>query len=98
MIKYHLDRNPDVHAEEIDWTILRTFGDVAASKIAHSQKLTRYITEQEVDDAYSSEEALTVALMGLMAEDNLITQRLAKLGRQRNLMSNSAHIEASAVA
>ena len=32
----------------------------------HTQKLTKYITEQEVDDSFRTEEALTVALMGLL--------------------------------
>jgi hypothetical protein len=82
MIKYHRDRYPDVHAEEITLIILKTFGEIAACKIAHTQKLMKYITEQEVDDAFRTEEALTVALMGLIAEDTLINQRLAKLGRK----------------
>lgn len=83
MIKYHRDKYPDVHAEEVTRIILRTFGEIAACKIAHTQKLTKYITEQEVDDAFRNEEALTAALMGLIAEDTLISQRLAKLGPKK---------------
>ena len=89
MIKYHRDKYPDVHAEEVTRIILGTFGEVAACKIAHSQKLTKYVTEQEVDDAFRNEEALAVSLMGLIAEDSLINQRLAKLGRQR--VARAAH-------
>jgi hypothetical protein len=51
--------------------------------------LTKYVTEQEVDDAFRNEEALAVSLMGLIAEDSLINQRLAKLGRQR--VARAAH-------
>jgi hypothetical protein len=83
MIKYHRDRYPDVHAEEVTKIILRTFGEIAACKIAHTQKLTKYITEQEVDDLFRTEEALTASLMGLIAEDTLIAQRLAKLGPKK---------------
>ena len=72
---YMLKRSPALY-----WVL---FGEVAACKIAHSQKLTKYVTEQEVDDAFRNEEALTISLMGLIAEDSLINQRLAKLGRQR---------------
>jgi len=38
--------------------------------------------EQEVDSNYRTEEALTLALMGLIAEESLISQRLGKLGRK----------------
>jgi hypothetical protein len=65
MIKYHREKYPDVHAEEVTLIVLKTFGEIAACKIAHTQKLTKYITEQEVDDSFRTEEALTVALMGL---------------------------------
>jgi hypothetical protein len=83
MIKYHRDRYPDVHAEEVTLIILKTFGEIAACKIAHTQKFTKYITEQEVEDTFRTEEALTVALMGLIAEDSLINQRLTKLGPKK---------------
>jgi hypothetical protein len=56
---------------------------LSARAPAHTQKLTKYITEQEVDNAFRSEEALTVSLMGLIAEDSLISQRLAKLGPKK---------------
>jgi hypothetical protein len=36
------------------------------------------------DQYYRSEQALTIALMGLLAEESLIAQRLAKLGRKKN--------------
>ena len=83
MIKYHRDRYSDVHADEVTRIILKTFGELAACKIAHTQKLTKYITEQEVDDKFRTEEALTISLMGLLAEDSLINQRLAKLGPKK---------------
>jgi len=83
MIKYHRDRYPDVHADEVTRIVLKTFGEIASCKIAHTQKLTKYITEQEVDDAFRTEEPLAVSLMGLLAEDSLIGQRLAKLGPKK---------------
>ena len=83
MIKYHRDKYPDVHAEEVTLIVLKTFGEIAACKIAHTQKLTKHITEQEVESLFRSEEALTVSLMGLIAEDSLISQRLAKLGPKK---------------
>ena len=35
MIKYHRDRYSDVHADEVTRIILKTFGELAACKIAH---------------------------------------------------------------
>jgi hypothetical protein len=83
MIKYHRDRYSDVHADEVTRIILKTFGELASCKIAHTQKLTKYITEQEVDDKFRTEEALTISLMSLLAEDSLINQRLARLGPKK---------------
>ena len=63
----------------------QVFGEVAACKVAHSQKLTKQVTEQELDKDYPSEAALTVALMGLLAEESLIAQRLARLGKKKTV-------------
>jgi hypothetical protein len=82
-IKYHQEQYPDVFAQDIDEIVKTTYGEVAVCKIAHSQKLAKHINEQDLDERYRSEEALTVSLMGLLAEESLIAQRLAKLGRKR---------------
>jgi hypothetical protein len=60
-----------------------TYGEVAVCKVAHSQKLVSQIPEEELDLTYRSEAALTVSLMGLIAEESLIAQRLGKLGRKK---------------
>ena len=60
------------------------YGEVAVAKIAHSQKLMiNKVSEQELDKEYRSEKALTVALMGLLAEEMLIGVRLGKLGKKK---------------
>ncbi len=82
-IKYHQDQYPDVYAEEIEEIVKNTYGEVAICKVAHSQKLAKHIPEQDLDDTYRSEAALTIALMGLLAEESLIGQRLGKLGRKK---------------
>jgi hypothetical protein len=46
---------------------------------AHWQKLTAYVAEA----AYRNEAALTVSLMGLLAEESLIAPRLGKLERKK---------------
>jgi hypothetical protein len=48
------------------------------------------ITTQELDETYLSEEALTTGLMGLIAEESLIGQRLGKVGPKRQQDSITA--------
>ncbi len=84
VIEYHQTQYPDVYAEEVAKTIRQVFGEVGACKIAHSQKLAKNISEEELDRVYRNEQALTVALMGLMAEESVIAQRLGKLGRKKS--------------
>jgi hypothetical protein len=42
------------------------------------------VPEEDLDQLYRSEQALTIALTGLLAEESLIAQRLGKLGRKKN--------------
>jgi hypothetical protein len=84
VVAHHQQKYPDVYAEEVARTVRQVFGEVAACKVAHAQKLARQVAREELDRDYRSERALTVALMGLMAEDSLIAQRLSsKLGRTK---------------
>jgi hypothetical protein len=83
-IAYHQEQYPVVHAEEIQEIVKGVYGEVAVAKIAHSEKLvSRGVSDEELQERYRSDEALTVALMGLMAEESLIAQRLARLGRKK---------------
>lgn len=82
-IKHHQQMYPDVYAEDVAKIVRDTYGEVAICKIAHSQKLAKNVSEQELDDIYRSEAALTISLMGLLAEESLIAQRLGKLGRKK---------------
>ena len=71
-IKYHQAQYPDVYAEEVADIVRATYGEVAICKIAHTQKLAKHVNEQDLDETYRSEPALTIALMGLLAEESLI--------------------------
>jgi hypothetical protein len=82
-IKYHQDQYPDIYAQEVAEIVRNTYGEVAVCKIAHSQKLASQIPDEDLDQQYRSEPALTLALMGLLAEESLIAQRLGKLGRKK---------------
>ena len=62
MALYHQEHYPDVLAEEVARTVRRTVGDVAVAKIADSQKLMRLkVAQEELDETYRSEEALTIS-------------------------------------
>jgi hypothetical protein len=86
VVQYHQAQYPEVFAEEVEKTVWEVFGEVAACKVAHSQKLLRNVPKEELDTTYRSEQALTVGLMGLLAEESLIAQRLGKLGRKKPAM------------
>jgi hypothetical protein len=83
-IKYHQQQYPDVFAEEVAKTVRDAYGEVAVCRIAHSQKLTAHVAEEVLDSTYRNEAALTISLMGLLAEESLIAQRLGKLGRKKS--------------
>lgn len=82
-IKYHQEQYADVYAEEVQKTVMDVFGEVAVAKIAHSQRLKRLVTDEELRDEYRNEKVLTIALMGLLAEESLMGQRLGKFGRKK---------------
>lgn len=89
-VRHHQDMYPDHLAEQVDDTVRRVFGEIAACKIAHSQKLVSEVTQEELDDFYRNEMALTISLMGLLAEESLIAQRLGFLGRTKKDKALSA--------
>lgn len=86
IVTFHQEQYPDVFSEEVEQTIHQVFGEVAACKVAHSQKLVGlHMAQEAIDQEYRTENALTLALMGLMAEESLIAQRLGKLGRKNRV-------------
>lgn len=85
VVRYHQEHYPDVFAEDVAKTVRQVFGEVAVAQVAHSQKLAREVSEEELDKLYRNEEALTIALMGLLAEESLIAQRLGRLGKKKSV-------------
>jgi hypothetical protein len=84
VVEYHQAMYHEHHAEEIANEIRKIFGEIAICKIAHSQKLTKKVTEEDLDRDYRSEPALTIALMGLLAEESVIAQRLGRFGKKKS--------------
>jgi hypothetical protein len=83
-IKHHQQQYPNVFAADVEKIVKDTYGEVAVCKIAHSQKLIAHVAEEDLDLRYRNEAALAVSLMGLLAEESLIAQRLGRLGRKKN--------------
>jgi hypothetical protein len=82
-IRHHQQQYPDVFAADVEKIVKQTYGEVAVCKVAHSQKLVAHVAEEDLNLIYRNEAALTVGLMGLLAEESLIGQRLGKLGRKK---------------
>jgi hypothetical protein len=63
-----------------------SLGLFAVCKVAHANTLTRQgISEEAIDDSVLTSEALTFSLMGFMAEEAVISQRLGPVGKKRDV-------------
>jgi hypothetical protein len=71
-------------ADDVREVIEEVYGQVAVAKIAHSEEMRGLVDRAVIDEQLRSPQALTLALLGLMAEDCLIRQKLSKaIGRRR---------------
>jgi hypothetical protein len=84
VVKHWTDQYADHLAEQIERDVIDVYGQNAVAKIAHSEKFRGILPSGVVDEALRSDAALTMALLGLFAEESLIAARLgARYGRQR---------------
>jgi hypothetical protein len=71
-------------ADDVRKVVEDVYGQVAVAKIAHSEEMRGLVDRAVIDEQMRSPDALTMALLGLMAEDCLIRQKLSKaLGKRR---------------
>jgi hypothetical protein len=83
-VKYWRERYASHHAVEVEREVIDVYGQVAVAKVAHSERLRGILPSETVDKELRSEAALTMALLGLIAEEQLIASRLgARLGRKK---------------
>lgn len=75
----------DHHAEAIRKDVMDTYGEIAVAKVAHSEHLRGIIPSDIVDSELRSDYALTMALLGLIAEETLIGQRVYRKYRRKTL-------------
>lgn len=69
-------RYPDHYAEDIENEVIDTYGQIAVAKVAHSEYLKGVVPTKVVEDDLRSEAALTMALLGLMAEEAVLATRI----------------------
>jgi len=82
-VLYWQGQFPDVYADQVRQDVLDTYGEVAVSKVAHSEHLKAILPAKTIEDELRSEGALTMALLGLIAEEALIAPRLGgKYGKK----------------
>ena len=81
-VEDHQDMYPEIYADEIAQEIRQAYGEIAVTKVAHAQFFKAFISEQNIDTSYRTEEALTIALMGFMAEEAVIVPRLKRFGKR----------------
>ena len=77
-IKHWTKRYPNRYMKEITREIKKVYGEVAVCQVAHVQQLRKHLSAQDLDDTYRNEAALTVGLLGLMAEEAVIGNRLRR--------------------
>jgi hypothetical protein len=85
VVRHWQDQYPDTHASAIREEIHAVYGELAAAKVAHSEHLKAMgtILASEIDDQFRSPQALTMALLGLIAEEAIIATRLGGKYRKR---------------
>lgn len=74
----------DRYAEEIENEVIDTYGQIAVAKVAHSEYLKGLVPAKVVDDELRSDAALTMSLLGLMAEEAVLATRIGgKFSKQK---------------
>jgi hypothetical protein len=68
--------------EDVRREVLAVYGEIAVAKVAHSEQLKQLLPSHEVESSLRSDGALTMALLGLISEDAVISTRIGgKLGK-----------------
>ncbi|PZR60522.1 MAG: hypothetical protein DLM53_12825 [Candidatus Eremiobacter antarcticus] len=68
---------PQAHADVVAKEVAEAYGQVAVAHIAHSEHLRGVVSSDKIDNDLRSEEALTMALLGLWPLEAIIRARLA---------------------
>jgi hypothetical protein len=83
-IEYYQMQFAEAHADAIRDEVIRAYGEVAVAKIAHSEHLRGLVNSDIIDNEMRSDAALTMALLGLVAEEAYLSPKLGgRFGRRR---------------
>jgi hypothetical protein len=86
--EYWQERYPEHYADEVADEIRMVYGQVAVAKIAHSEHFKGIIPASIVEQDLRSEAALTMSLLGLIAEEAILQDRLdARLKKPKSRVS-----------
>ncbi len=75
-VEYWQNQYPEHFADEVGRAVLDVYGEIAVAKVAHSAFLSGLIPSKVIEEKLRSEEALTMALLGLIGEEAVIAPRL----------------------
>ncbi len=76
---------PDHWAEDIQNEVIDAYGQIAVAKVAHSEFLKGILPTKIVEDDLRSEAALTMSLLGLMAEESVLATRIGGKFKRKKL-------------
>lgn len=83
-VRYWTSQYPDHLANEVERVVLSVYGELGVSRVAHSEHLRGILPSEVVDKELRSDAALTMSMLGLVAEEAVISVRLgAKFGKRR---------------
>ena len=81
-VAYWQSQYPPHLEEAVRKEVLSVYGEIAVAKVAHSEQLKKLMPSHEVEQDLRSDAALTMALLGLISEDAVISTRIGgKLGK-----------------
>lgn len=87
-IEYWQAQFSDVYAEKVRADVIHAYGEIAVSKIAHSEAMKAVLSADFVEKELRSPAALTMALLGLVAEEAVLAPRLGgRYGRRHTVVS-----------
>lgn len=83
---YFSAQYPDHVAPDVEREVVAIYGQIACARVAHSEKMRGLLPSPTVDNELRSDASLTMSLLGLLAEESLISSKLgARYGRRRHV-------------
>jgi len=72
-------------SEEVKEIVLAVYGEYAVSKVAHSESMKSLLPKETVEKELRSEQALTMALLGIFGAEAIISNRIKALPKRRRV-------------